>query len=756
MSSETTLWGYRLRPQQREVLQYTGGRMAVSAVPGSGKTLTLALLAAKLIVEGRIDEDAEVLVVTVQNSAVDNIAQRIRDILDRQRIPPLGFRVCTLHKLASDILRARYDLAGVEEQFVIIDDNETRRLMQSAVDVWVAEHIGWWQSFIPEADVTRQQRMKEAWRRETQRVGLEITKLCKHLRLSPKEARGLLDRPSRPFEFLRMGIELYAQYDRYLQAQSGLDFDDLIWRALEALDQDETFLLNLRRRWPYVLEDEAQDSSPLQEMILERLVGPEGNWVRVGDPNQSINSTFTAADPRYFRRFLRQQGVKPLSLLISGRCARPIMFLANRLVRWTCLHHPEPAVREMAFQLQEMLPTEEGDAQPNPPDTQSHIYFHMEPFPDIKEEARQVAHWAVSHLKRYPDYSVAILCPTNQQGSEVVSALQNLGASYDDLLRSTPRVREVARVLSATFGYLGDVLSTTKLGSLYQLLATTGFLQRSRGMERLRHRVALIRSLSTHDFLFPQTGNSLREALAMAPRVEEEDLRCLAEFSSLVSKWVRASFLPVDQLLLTVAQDLFTDSVDLALCHTMAVSLRAVSQMHPSWRLPDFAAELEAVARNRRALIGMSLADAGYTPQPGKIAVTTMHKAKGLEWDTVFLLSVDNLEFPSSLDDTFRGELYFLSGRAPAVEARKELERLSGGIVPGFLEEEVSDPIAQARLEFVAERLRLLYVGITRARRNLSFTWSEVNSRRRVEPARALRVLREAYQDYLESSGRVN
>ena len=118
---DTTLFGYRLRPDQADVLDYQGGLAAVSAVPGSGKTLTLSLLAARLIVEGRIGNQGEVLVVTVQNSAVDNIGQRIRGILEEQGLPPVGFRVCTLHKLAADILRQRLDLAGVEEGFAIID-----------------------------------------------------------------------------------------------------------------------------------------------------------------------------------------------------------------------------------------------------------------------------------------------------------------------------------------------------------------------------------------------------------------------------------------------------------------------------------------------------------------------------------------------------------------------------------------------------------------------------------------------------------
>ncbi len=71
----------------------------------------------------------------------------------------------------------------------------------------------------------------------------------------------------------RMGAEIYADYQRSLAYRGVVDFDDLIRLALEALRRDEDYLARLRQRWPYVLEDEAQDSSELQEKILRLLVG---------------------------------------------------------------------------------------------------------------------------------------------------------------------------------------------------------------------------------------------------------------------------------------------------------------------------------------------------------------------------------------------------------------------------------------------------------------------------------------------------
>ena len=739
-----SLYGYHLRPDQAAVLAYSGGRMAVSAVPGSGKTLTLSLLAARLIIEGHVGDEGEVLVVTMQNSAVDNIAQRIRRILSEQKLPPVGYHVCTLHKLAADILRRRYDLAGVEELFFIVDGAETDRTMQNAADVWIGGHRSWWETFLPEEGASG--RVREEWHRRTRRVGAEVAKLCKHLRLTPERARALLDASDQTNEFLEMGVGLYAQYARYLQARNGLDFDDLIWRAIDALEQDDTFLANLRARWPYILEDEAQDSSPLQEGILERLAGEGGNWVRVGDPNQAINATFTAADPRYFRRFLGSQGVVAMSLPESGRCARPIMALANHLVHWACDRHPEAVVRTMAFEPQEIEPTGPGDPQPNPPDTECHVYFRDEPFADTHAEAQKVAAWAIQYIGRYPLRTVAILCPTRAEGSTVVEALKAAPEEvpFDDLLRSTPRVREVARVLAAACQYLRDPTNSSQLARLYQALAQGDYPGTSPAGERLRHQCTLVRSLRPDEMLFPKGSAHLRESLPPAANVLPGDLMALERFAELAGRWVRALALPIDQLLLTIGQDLFTAESDLAICHTMATSLRATSQMHPEWRLRDFAEEIGEVARNRRRLGGLSLADAGYTTKEGHIAITTMHRAKGLEWEAVVLLSVDSLEFPDTCADAFRDEPYFMPGRAPAVEARKHLEQLAGAefaTPPGLA------LAAQARLEYIAERLRLLYVGITRAKRDLVFSCSKTNGRRPVRPATPLLELGRFWQN---------
>jgi DNA helicase-2/ATP-dependent DNA helicase PcrA len=192
--------------------------------------------------------------------------------------------------------------------------------------------------------------------------------------------------------------------------------------------------------------------------------------------------------------------------------------------------------------------------------------------------------------------------------------------------------------------------------------------------------------------------------------------------------------LPIDQAILTLAQDLFVEPGDLALAHKLAVSLQQIAQQKPEWRLPELANELTVIARNERRFLGFSEEDSGFDPDKykGQVVVATLHKAKGLEWDRVYLLSANSYDFPSGQPyDQYIAEKWFLREsrqvktggplNLPA-EALAQLAILAGqGDPAGYVEGEAS---RLARLDYVRERLRLLYVGITRARKELVITWN--------------------------------
>lgn len=279
---------FKPRPLQQEVLNYTGRKMGVSAVPGSGKTQTLSYLVAELIVRGVIGPDQEVLVVTLVNSAVDNFSHRVASFIQpRGLVPRIGYRVRTLHGLAHDIVRERPALAGLSDGFQIIDERAAEQILLGATAAWLSGNQHVIDEFLaPEIEGLSGERIRRReWPNLIKGLVSDLIRQAKDIQISPSELHLKLDEFNAAIPLLDMACAIYADYQRALTYRGAVDFDDLIGKALQALQSDPDYLARLRHRWPFILEDEAQDSSRLQEEILRLLSGPEGNWVRVGDPN---------------------------------------------------------------------------------------------------------------------------------------------------------------------------------------------------------------------------------------------------------------------------------------------------------------------------------------------------------------------------------------------------------------------------------------------------------------------------------------
>jgi DNA helicase-2/ATP-dependent DNA helicase PcrA len=748
------------RLAQKEILSYAGGKMGVSAVPGSGKTHVLSALAA-ILVDEAIDDDQEVLIVTLVNSAVGNFASRIATFLTRERglLPRFGYRVRTLHGLAHDIVRERPSLVGLADDFQIVDEREARQILEDVVAAWLHTHPDALLDFLT-ADELSERALRRIRDRDWPELAIEIAgafiKQAKDLQLAPEFLLAQLQDHPDDLPLARMGSEVYLDYQRGLAYRGGVDFDDLIRLALRALELDADFCARLRQRWPYILEDEAQDSSQLQEEILRRLAGPDGNWVRVGDPNQAIYETFTTADPHFLRDFLQQPDVTPITMPDSGRSQPSIIALANYLVDWTVSEHPSE-IAQGAFRQQHIEPTLPGDPQPNPADDPAAVRLVARKFtPDaeIKAVVESLARW----LPEHPDSTVAVLVPRNKRGFEVTRALKAAGIDYVELLRSTTSTREVAGVLGNVLRALADPGSPKKLATAFRV-----WRRADRGDPELAERTAgiaklLSRCQRVEDYLWPRLDRDwLADVVGVglvpahvgaglvpaqegdhegSPPVRAQRAVPVREFRDLMRRWQEAVVLPIDQLILTLAQDLFREPTDLALAHKLAVALRAVSGDHPNWRLPELVEELATIARNQRRFLGFDEEDTGFDPDRhrGQVVVATMHKAKGLEWDRVYLMSVNNYDFPSALPhDDYIAEKWFVRDRLNLTEeALAQLQALADGEAGNYEEGEAT---IRARHDYTAERLRLLYVGITRARKELIITWNTGRPKNPAQPA---------------------
>lgn len=741
----------QLRPAQQEILTYRNGRMAISAVPGSGKTFTLSLLAAQIIADGRANVNAgqQVLIVTYLNSSVDTFRARIRRRLDEMDLPDRGFDVRTLHSLALEIVRAARSGLGDDTAAAVLDDTQSSNFLAYAVDSYIEDFPHVWRAFLPEDSP----QMRARWRDITERTAAVFIRTAKNERYtaeqiqaqleSARQRDAALDVDAAPLLWMMAGI--YGRYQTILTRQAALDFDDLIWQAVDLLQNRAGLAAELRQRWPFVLEDEAQDSVPLQEALIGELTGPNGNWVRVGDPNQAITSTFTAAHPRFFNAFLDRPDVTSLPLPNSGRSAPLILNAANAILNWVIDHHPVEEVRAHTFRRQMILPTPPGDAQPNPPDSEAamriKVFRHRE-----DEELPQIARIAQSYAQKMPHHTVAILVPTNQIGLTLADHLDELDANYDNLLRGGSREREIAAAMHALLAVLADPLDARALVAAHAGLHALGH-PAAVGVpdERLEQFHTILRSVHRPEaLLFPWEDETPVAALP-ANVATDEDLAQIVRFTDFMSTLFELRPLPIDDLALALGDELFAweaiHEADLAIAYQIASLLRRWRDTQPEWRLPDLVAELEAVAKGRRSLPIRTITDFGYEPQPGRITLATQHSAKGLEWDAVYLVGIDGFWIPGSLEAPFLGVHDFLGGD-PTAEAVAQLHYLMQGDAGLYDGRSATE---SAHIDVISERLRLLYVGVTRARRYLHLSRSratrQYNRERDAEPATVLGVL---------------
>ncbi|MCC6800524.1 MAG: UvrD-helicase domain-containing protein, partial [Anaerolineae bacterium] len=184
----------QLRPEQEAIVSgYAGGKVGVSAVPGSGKTFTLSHLAARLVAtlarEGAfgLDDEREVLVVTFTNSGVNSFRARIDRVLREQYglLSYIGYRVRTLHGLAHDIVRERPALVGLADDFTILDEKSALDIQR---DIVLQRLSDWWplfESYGKQSDDMTPKNLRYRLEQDLPGLILSFIKRAKDLRVTP-------------------------------------------------------------------------------------------------------------------------------------------------------------------------------------------------------------------------------------------------------------------------------------------------------------------------------------------------------------------------------------------------------------------------------------------------------------------------------------------------------------------------------------------------------------------------------------------
>ncbi len=286
-----------LNPQQLAAVTLPDEPALILAGAGSGKTRVLTTRIAWLIQTGRVGP-AGILAVTFTNKAAREMLSRIESMLP---INARGMWIGTFHGLCNRLLRAHHRDANLPQSFQILDVQDQlssiKRLVKAAnVDEELCPPRDL-QFFINDA--------KESGRRAADVAGSGHD---------------------------RRWVELFAAYDAQCQKEGSVDFAELLLRSVELLTRHEALREHYQRRFRHILVDEFQDTNALQYRWLKLLAGRHGPIFAVGDDDQSIYR-FRGANVGNMADFQREYEVRNVIKLEQNyRSHGNILDAANQLI----------------------------------------------------------------------------------------------------------------------------------------------------------------------------------------------------------------------------------------------------------------------------------------------------------------------------------------------------------------------------------------------------------------------------------------
>ena len=252
-----------LNPPQRDAVTAGTGPLLILAGAGSGKTRVLTHRIAYLLRTGQSRAD-EILAITFTNKAAQEMRERVELLVGRAT---RAMWVMTFHSACARMLRADAHRLGYTRQFTIYDSADQRRLIKKCLDDLDIDP----KRFTPRA------------------MQVQISDAKNKLRAA-EEYRGLVG------SFFEQTVaDVYESYERELHRANAMDFDDLLFRAVNLLELFQEVRDRYTKAFRWILVDEYQDTNRAQYRWLQLLTGEDRNLAVVGDDDQSVYG-FRGAD----------------------------------------------------------------------------------------------------------------------------------------------------------------------------------------------------------------------------------------------------------------------------------------------------------------------------------------------------------------------------------------------------------------------------------------------------------------------------
>jgi DNA helicase-2/ATP-dependent DNA helicase PcrA len=370
-----------LNERQREAVLATEGPLLVLAGAGTGKTRVITYRVAYLIEKGV--PGRAILAVTFTNKAAAVMKERIGDLLRSSGLDASDVWVSTFHSFCARLLRREAVNAGLPRDFAIFDDDDQTAAIKRTL----------MQLDLPADDYPP--RSMRAQISHAKNHGITPDEMEASAGIARDEER-------------KEVAKVFRAYNEMLRKASALDFDDLLLRAVELLQQNASVRAAWSSRFQYLMADEFQDTNAAQEELVRLLASARKNVCVVGDEDQSIYS-WRGARAGNLKRFTADfAGAKIIRLEENYRSTQKILDAAAAVVRNNS--------DRLGKTLQATLGPGDGLR-----------FFEAQ---DSYAEAEFVVGEISSVIRNDPDARVAVLYRTGAQSRSFEEVLRRLGIRY--------------------------------------------------------------------------------------------------------------------------------------------------------------------------------------------------------------------------------------------------------------------------------------------------------------------------------------
>jgi len=629
---------YQLNPKQREAVSHIHGPLLVLAGAGSGKTSVITKKIQHLI-ENCQYQPQHIAAITFTNKAAKEMAERVSRLMKGTSIK--GLKIATFHNLGLQFIRQELQHFPLRKNFSIFDGHDSLALLKEIAPIEIAAD---------KQTLYEIQQQISNWKNEL--------KSPLQLKTAAKD------------QDQRISALVYEKYQRYLQAYNAVDFDDLIRLPVELLKTNPEVREHWQHKIRYLLVDEYQDTNTCQYLMVTLLAGTRAHFTVVGDDDQSIYA-WRGANPQNLALLQKDfPQLEVVKLEQNYRSTGRILKAANQLIKnnshifvknlWSDHNFGDP------IQILELANEEE-------------------------ESERIAAEMITLHFnKGIPYHDFAVLYRGNHQSRSVEKAM---------LANNIP-----FRVSGGTSFFSRAEIKD--MMAYFRLISNSdddnAFL-RIVNVPRREIGATTLEKLGT---IASQQQCSLFEAINeqwLPVEMAKRGVKVLLQFKNLietVSKQLQQQ--NIESVLLNFINKmgyeywLLENSSSDKLADFKWSNVKDLIQWVSKMAVDDQGQEVELAAIVNKLML-RELIDQQQQEEQDCVELMTLHAAKGLEFNRVYLIGMEEEIIPhrSSMDE-------------------------------GNLEEE----------------RRLAYVGITRAKKNLSMTMAKVRRRFgeqiRCEPSRFL------------------